>query len=104
MAVVIVAARTGNATSRPPSSAATAGDSPISDIVLRVGTIEPQGQADDTASSGEFSKVGPPSLPSEALAEVALHVQAIEDPDIRTHLAEVMARALASSSAPKLRP
>jgi hypothetical protein len=83
---------------------ATAGDSPISDIVLRVGTIEPQGQADDTASSGEFSKVGPPSLPSEALAEVALHVQAIEDPDIRTHLAEVMARALASSSAPKLRP
>ena len=48
---------------------ATAGDSPISDIVLRVGTIEPQGQADDTASSGEFSKVGPRSLPSEALAK-----------------------------------
>ena len=81
----------------------TAGDSPVSDIVLRVGEVGPQGQA-DAPSSGEFSNVGRPSLTTEALAEVDLHVQAIEDPGIRTHLAEVMARALASSSVPKLRP
>lgn len=68
----------------------------ISDIVLRVGEVG------DHAGVGEkrltpLDEGSVPPLRPDELAEVIARVQAVADPELRTRLEEVIARALASS-------
>ena len=78
---------------------AAAGAPMVSDIVLRVGEVEQQTQRDGHEPSSATAKAGPAqSLAPESLAEVSVHAEAVADPDLRAHLTNVMARALASSS------
>jgi predicted nucleic acid-binding Zn ribbon protein len=79
-----------------------AGNPVVADIVLRVGEVEHQMPRDDGESSSRLTKRQPAhSLSPESLAEVSRHAEAVEDPDIRAHLTEVMVRALANPSDPK---
>lgn len=79
-----------------------AGESLISDIVLRVGEVGAHMKADCAEQSTASPQKGKPSLTQEERAAVTDHAQAVEDPEIRSHLIEVMARALTSSSQRKL--
>lgn len=69
----------------------------ISDIVLRVGEVG------NHIGSNAVEQLAPPAekrvppLAPDELAEVISHAQAVADPDLRTRLGEVIARALASS-------
>jgi hypothetical protein len=79
-----------------------AGNPVVADIVLRVGEVEHQMPRDDSESSSRLTKRQPAhSLSAESLAEVSRHAEAVEDPDIRAHLTEVMVRALTHPSDPK---
>jgi predicted nucleic acid-binding Zn ribbon protein len=79
-----------------------AGHPIVADIVLRVGEVEHQMPRDDGESSSRLTKRQPAhSLSPESLAEVSRHAEAVEDPDIRAHLTEVMVRALANPSDPE---
>lgn len=76
-----------------------AGHPIVADIVLRVGEIRTEAQAEGNEPSSRLAKAEPVhSLSPESLAEVSRHAQAVEDPGIRAHLTEVMARALARPS------
>jgi hypothetical protein len=79
-----------------------AGNPVVADIVLRVGEIEHQMPRDGSESPSRLTKRQPAhSLSAESLAEVSRHAEAVEDPDIRAHLTEVMVRALANPSDPE---
>jgi hypothetical protein len=79
-----------------------AGNPVVADIVLRVGEVEHQMPRDDGESSSRLTKRQPAhSLSPESLAEVSRHAEAVEDPDIRAHLTEIMVRALANPSDPE---
>ena len=81
----------------------TAAGSPIvTDIVLRVGEVEYQAPKDSSQSSNGLTQIQPAhSLSPESLAEVSRHAEAVEDPDIRARLTQVMVRALAHPSDPQ---
>lgn len=81
----------------------TAAGSPIvTDIVLRIGEVEHETPEDGSESPNSLNKIQPAhSLSPESLAEVSRHAEAVENPGIRAHLMEVMARALANPSDPK---
>jgi hypothetical protein len=81
----------------------TAAGSPIvTDIVLRVGEVEHETPGDGSESPSRLTKIQPAhSLSPESLAEVSRHAEAVEDPDIRACLTEVMVRALANPSDPQ---
>jgi hypothetical protein len=81
----------------------TAAGSPIvTDIVLRIGEVEHETPENGTESPNSFNKIQPAhSLSPESLAEVSRHAEAVENPGLRAHLMEVMARALANPSDPK---
>jgi hypothetical protein len=76
---------------------AAAGGPIVTDIVLRVGEVECEAVTNSLDSSSAPANVVP-SVTPEFLAQASIHAQAVEDPDIRARLAEVMARALATSS------
>ena len=79
-----------------------AGNPVVADIVLRVGEVEHQMPRDGSESSSRLTNRQPAhSLSAESLAEVSRHAEAVEDPDIRAHLTEVMVRALANPSDPE---
>lgn len=79
-----------------------AGNPIVADIVLRVGEVEQPVPVDGSEPSNRVTKIQPAhSLSPESLAEVSRHAGAVEDPDIRAHLTEVMVRALANPSDPK---
>lgn len=79
-----------------------AGHPIVADIVLRVGEVEHQIPRDGGESPSRLTKMQPAhSLSPESLAEVSRHAEAVEDPDIRAHLTEVMVRALANPSDPE---
>lgn len=79
-----------------------AGHPIVADIVLRVGEVEHQIPRDGGESPSRLMKMQPAhSLSPESLAEVSRHAEAVEDPDIRAHLTEVMVRALANPSDPE---
>jgi hypothetical protein len=79
-----------------------AGNPVVTDIVLRVGEVEHQMPRDGSESSSRLTNRQPAhSLSAESLAEVSRHAEAVEDPDIRAHLTEVMVRALANPSDPE---
>lgn len=81
---------------------ATAGNPIVTDIALRVGEAEHHAHEDEPKLSSGSAKMQPPHpLTPESLAEVSRHAEAIEDPGLRAHLADVMARALANPSDPK---
>jgi predicted nucleic acid-binding Zn ribbon protein len=81
---------------------ATAGNPIVTDIVLRVGEAEHQAHVDGLGSSSGSAKTQPAHpLTAESLAEVSRHAEAVEDPGLRAHLTDVMARALANPSDPK---
>ena len=81
---------------------ATAGHPVVNDIVLRVGAAEHQAHVDGQGSSSGSAKTQPAHpLTPESLAEVSRHAEAVEDPGLRAHLTDVMARALANPSDPK---
>jgi hypothetical protein len=76
-----------------------AGGELITDIMLRVGELPRAGRM--PASPGVLSET--PSSPGDALlAEVSMHVTAIQDPIIRDRLAQLMAQALAQPRASKV--
>ena len=81
----------------------TAAGSPIvTDIVLRIGEVEHETPEDGSESPNSLNKIQPAhSLSPESLAEVSRHAEAVENPGLRAHLMEVMARALANPSDPK---
>jgi hypothetical protein len=81
----------------------TAAGSPIvTDIVLRIGEVEHETPENGSESPNSLNKIQPAhSLSPESLAEVSRHAEAVENPGIRAHLMEVMARALANPSDPK---
>ena len=72
----------------------------ITDIVLRVGSLP---KANRAAALPEVHHA--PSLPpSDALlAEISEHVTTIQDPELRNHLAQLMAQALARPPGPTAR-
>lgn len=81
----------------------TAAGSPIvTDIVLRIGEVEHETPENGSESPNSLNKIQPAhSLSPESLAEVSRHAEAVENPGLRAHLMEVMARALANPSDPK---
>jgi hypothetical protein len=81
-----------------------AGSSIVTDIVLRVGEVEHEALVDHDSKNVSMKTCATHSLNQEALTEVHRHAEAVEDLDIRAHLIEVMARALANPSDPKKFP
>jgi hypothetical protein len=72
----------------------------ITDIVLRVGTLPKV----DRAAALPEAHHAPTFPPSDALlAEISAHVTTIQDPELRNHLAQLMAQALARPPEPKAR-
>jgi len=70
----------------------------ITDIVLRVGTLP---TVDRAAALPEALRT-PAFPPSDALlAEISEHVTTIQDPNLRNHLAQLMAQSLAQPRGPK---
>ncbi|MDQ6734124.1 MAG: DUF721 domain-containing protein [Nitrospirota bacterium] len=79
-----------------------AGSSIVTDIVLRIGEVEPQAHGHESESTSRLTKIKPAhSLSPESLAEVSRYAEAIVDPGIRAHLTDVMVRALANPSDPE---
>ena len=77
-----------------------AGSELVTDIVLRVGELP---EADRLPAATEALRA-PASPPSAALlAEISAHVTTIQDPDLRDHLAQLMAQSLAQPRGPKAR-
>lgn len=72
----------------------------ITDIVLRVGSLPKI----DRAAALPVADHAPAFPPSDALlAEISEHVTTIQDPELRNHLAQLMAQALAQPPGPKAR-
>lgn len=72
----------------------------VTDIVLRIGELP---EANRAPASAEAPPT-PTSPPSDALlAEISAHVTTIQDPDLRDHLAQLMAQSLAQPRGPKAR-
>lgn len=72
----------------------------ITDIVLRVGTLPKV----DRAAALPEAHHAPSIPPSDALlAEISDHVTTIQDHELRNHLAQLMAQALAQPPGPKAR-
>jgi len=82
---------------------AAAGSSIVTDIVLRIGEVAHE-STEDPDSNVLIKPCITHSLNQEALTEVHHHAEAVEDLNIRAHLIEVMARALANPSDPKKSP
>ncbi len=74
------------------------GSDVITDIVLKIGELP---KADQTPSSPETLHEAAPPANDALLAEISEHVTAIQDPDLRHHLAQLMAQSLAHPRGPK---
>jgi len=70
---------------------AAAGGNLLSDIVMRVGEVRGEASA---AGDRQPRESGPSEPTPEALAEAEAHAAAVKDPEVRAHLAAVMAHAL----------
>lgn len=75
-----------------------AGAEVVTDIVLRIGELP---EADRAPASPEALQEAAPPASAELLAEISEHVTAIQDPDLRNHLAQLMAQSLAQPRGPK---
>lgn len=79
---------------------AAAGRSLITDVVLRVGTMERAEPVRETGESGEVIA----SVPSpQSLAEAQAHAAAVTDPELRAKLTDVIAQALSRQRTPSKR-
>ncbi|MCE9535978.1 MAG: DUF721 domain-containing protein [Nitrospirae bacterium] len=72
----------------------------ITDIVLRIGTL-PKVDRAAVLPEAHHAPAVPPS--DELISEISEHVTTIQDPDLRNHLAQLMAQALAQLPGPKAR-
>ncbi len=70
---------------------ATAGESLVSDLVLRIGDFGSDSSPVDQCASEPAQRIEPPPA---VQADAAYHAQAVRDPDLRKHFAAVMAQAL----------
>lgn len=70
---------------------AAAGESLVSDLVLRIGDFGPDSSKVEPYASEPAQRVEPPPA---VKADAAHHAQAVRDPDLRNHFAAVMAQAL----------
>ena len=77
-----------------------AGSEVVTDIVLKIGELP---EADRAPASPEALHAAAPPASAELLAEISEHVTAIQDPDLRNHLAQLMAQSLAQPREPKAR-
>ncbi len=75
-----------------------AGSEVVTDIVLKIGELP---EADRAPSSPEALPEATPPASAELLAEISEHVTTIQDPDLRHHLAQLMAQSLAQPRGPK---
>ncbi|MEY4703903.1 MAG: hypothetical protein RL042_99 [Nitrospirota bacterium] len=75
-----------------------AGADVVTDIVLRIGELP---EADRVPASPEALHTATPPASDALLAEISAHVTTIQDPDLRHHLAQLMAQSLAQPRGPK---
>ncbi|MCX5724857.1 MAG: DciA family protein [Nitrospirae bacterium] len=75
-----------------------AGADVVTDIVLRIGEL-PEAEPAPLSPGALPAAVSPAS--DELLAEISTHVTGIQDPDLRNHLAQLMAQSLAHQRDPK---
>ncbi len=73
---------------------AAAGESLVSDLVLRIGDFSPVSSPAEQRIDCLPGRVEPPPA---VKADAAHHAQAVRDPDLRHHFAAVMAQALTRS-------
>lgn len=83
---------------------ASAGSPIVTDIVLRVGEVAHESPQGTDPSHVLMKTCVTHTLTEESLAEVSRHAEAVEDLAIRTHLVNVMARALAKRPDPRKSP
>ena len=69
-----------------------AGAEVVTDIVLKIGELP---EADRAPAPPEALHEATPPASDALLAEISEHVTAIQDPDLRNHLAQLMAQSLA---------
>ncbi len=79
---------------------AAAGKSLITDVVLRVGTME---RAEPVQEAGESDEVIAPAPSPESLTEAHAHTVAVTDPELRAKLTDVIAQALNRQRTPSKR-
>lgn len=83
-----------------------AGSPVITDVILRVGSVDPSGDRPGTPRQGlstplSHEQSSPALEPSPLLKEeINAHISAVADPELRTKLAEVIEHALAQAHAP----
>jgi len=77
-----------------------AGRSLITDVVLRVGTME---RAEPVQEAGEPEEVIAPVPSPQSLAEAHAHTAAVTDPELRAKLTDVIAQALSRQRTPSKR-
>lgn len=75
-----------------------AGADVVTDIVLKIGELP---EADRAPASPETHHESTPPASDALLAEISEHVTTIQDPDLRNHLAQLMAQSLARPRGPK---
>lgn len=75
-----------------------AGADVVTDIVLKIGELP---EADRAPASPEALHAVTPPASDALLAEISAHVTTIQDPDLRNHLAQLMAQSLAQPRGPK---
>lgn len=71
-----------------------AGTTLITEIALRVGELPSAGEAETSASP----TIHKPAVSDAALTEASAHAAAVQDPELRDRLTQVMAEALSRSS------
>lgn len=77
---------------------ASAGQTVLADIVLRVGEVQQNPrQKEKGKKEDDILPLGPPA---ESVAQAATYAEAVTDPDLRSRLARVIARALATPPRP----
>ena len=79
---------------------AAAGRSLITDVVLRVGTMD---RAEPVQEAGESDEVIAPVPSPQSLAEAHAHTAAVTDPELRAKLTDVIAQALSRQRTPSKR-
>lgn len=79
---------------------AAAGRSLITDVVLRVGTME---RAEPVQVAGESDEVIAPAPSPQSIAEAEAHAAVVTDPELRARLTDVIAQALSRQQTPSKR-
>lgn len=79
---------------------AAAGRSLITDVVLRVGTMD---RAEPVQEAGESDEAIAPAPSPQSLAEAHAHTAAVTDPELRAKLTDMIAQALSRQRTPSKR-